>query len=68
MTRDAEREIVLDAVSEAWNEFVFYSRKLDKDLPAQRLQQLVRDGVVTKSEIVAQWQALVAGWNVNDSD
>jgi hypothetical protein len=65
MSRDEERELVLDAVGEAWNEFVFYSRKLDKDLPARKLEQLVRDGIVTEAEIVSRWQDLVQGWNLS---
>ena len=50
---------------DAWNEFIFYSRKLDKDLSARKLEQLVRDGVVTKAEIISRWQELVERWDLN---
>jgi hypothetical protein len=61
-----DRELVLDAVGEAFNEFIFYYRKLDKELPADRLRRLVREGVVTKDEIVARFRQLVDDWNVNE--
>jgi hypothetical protein len=64
MSREEERELVLDAVDEAWNEFVHYSRKLDKRLPYTRLRELVRDGVVTKDVIVAEWKRVVEAWDL----
>jgi hypothetical protein len=56
---DDDRELVLDAVSEAYNDFVFYNRKLDDTLPPGKLYRLIREGVVTKAEIVAEFKRLI---------
>jgi hypothetical protein len=61
------REQVLDAVTEAFNEFVFYDRKTDPLLNERRLTQLVRDGVCTKREIVEKFAKLIDGWDVSRS-
>jgi len=62
---DDERELVLDAVDEAFNGFAFYCRKLDKALPRDKVQRLVRTGVVTKDEIVARFRERIDAWDVN---
>jgi len=61
-----DRKLVFDAVDAAWNDFVFYARKLDKRLSPNRLKELVRTGVITKSEIAAYWQELVRKWLVDE--
>ena len=61
------REQVLDAVDEAFNDFVFLNRKLDRDLPWDRLRQLVRDGVVTKQEITEKFAQSIERWDVSES-
>ena len=58
------RERVLDAVGEAFNEFVFYGRKLDPSLTTVQLQDAVRDGVVSKQEIVDEFRRLIDTWDV----
>ena len=63
---DHDRELVLQAVTEAFNDFVFLDRKLDKDLPWDKLARLVREGVVTKAEIVAQFKEHIDGWTVSE--
>ncbi|MDQ3367317.1 MAG: hypothetical protein M3680_17985 [Myxococcota bacterium] len=67
-SRETERELVLQAVTDAFNDFVHGNRKLDRDLPWDRLEQLVRDGVVSKREIVEQFTQHVERWNVGASD
>ena len=61
------REQVLDAVDEAFNDFVFLNRKLDRDSPWDRLRQLVRDGVVTKQEITEKFAQSIERWDVSES-
>jgi hypothetical protein len=63
---DDDRELVLHAVTEAFNDFVFLDRKLDKNLPWDKLARLVREGVVTKAEIVAQFKEHIDGWIVSE--
>lgn len=62
---DDDREAVLDAVSEAYNDFVFYNRKLDDTLPPDKLYRSIREGVVTKAEIVAEFKRLIDELDVN---
>ena len=58
------RERVLDAVGEAFNEFVFYGRKLDSTLTRIELQNAVRDGMVSKQEIVDEFRRLIEAWDL----
>jgi hypothetical protein len=61
-----DKELVLDAVTEAFNDFVFLDRKHDKDLPWDKLERLVREGVVTKEEIVARFKEHIDNWEAGD--
>jgi hypothetical protein len=63
---ERERELVLEAVGEAFNDFVHYHRKLDKALPWNELARLVREGRVTKDDIVNEFRRLVQQWDVSE--
>lgn len=53
------KEAILDAVSEAYNSFIFYDRKLDRELTTKVLTQALVDGVVTPEELGKEFQAWV---------
>ncbi|MDB5297412.1 MAG: hypothetical protein JWO31_3395 [Phycisphaerales bacterium] len=63
--REAERERVFQAVVEAFNDLVYLDRRLDKELPWDRLEQLVREGIVTKQEIADRFASLIEQWDVD---
>jgi histone H3/H4 len=62
MDRDEQRELVLDAVTEAFNDFIFYDRKMDKALPWDALKRIVREGIVTKDEISERFKQAIDNW------
>ena len=53
------RHKVLDAVTEAFEGFVTYYRQNDSTLPKPRLFQFIREGIVTKEELCAEFKRLI---------
>jgi len=48
---------VLKTIDDLAGSFLYYDRKEDERLPVGKIEELVRDGVITKEEIVQRFKA-----------
>jgi len=46
-----KRQNILDTVSDAATDFMYYDRKEDEELPGGAIEQAVKDGIITYEEI-----------------
>lgn len=53
------KEIIIEEVGQAFNEFIFYARKLDKRLPLGAIESAIRNGDITVDEIVAEFKSCI---------
>lgn len=69
MTDESIKDIVIEEVDQAYNEFIFYARKNDKRLPLKAIEAAILDGHVSIYEIVEHFRDCLertVGFAMND--
>jgi len=51
-TKEEYKALILDSVSDLVSDFLYYDRKEDEELPVDKIEELVKDGVITVDEII----------------
>lgn len=59
MDRNAQKQQVLDYVSDLVSDFLYYDRKEDEDLPVGEIERRIELGIVTVEEIADQFEAQI---------
>lgn len=54
-----KKELILANVSDLVSAFMYYDRKEDEDLPRGAIEQAVKEGIISKEEIVEQFKSEV---------
>ena len=51
-TKEEYKALILDSVSDLVSDFLYYDRKEDEELPVDKIEELIKDGVITVDEII----------------
>jgi len=52
MMSDELKQIIINTAKDCAAGFLYYDRKEDEDLPRGAIEQAIKDGVITKQEII----------------
>lgn len=52
-----DKDLVMDALDQAMNDFFFYNRKIDKELPLRAIERAIARGDVTVEELVTRFKS-----------
>jgi len=47
------KQSILNTVSDCVSDLMYYDRKEDEELPRGAIEQAIKDGIITKDEIIA---------------
>lgn len=50
------QDLILNRVDDLISEFLYYGRKEDEELPRGVIEQAVKEGLITKEQIVAKFK------------
>ena len=59
LSNEKIKQIILDNIDGLVVDFTYYDRKDDEDLPIQRLNEAVKNGIITVDEMAEEFKRLL---------